>query len=153
MELHPTQQAILKFRKKLMANLASLTCDIPSSNSNWKWVLMTEDEYLLAQCRQHGYDPNSKARVKLGEDAGKIFNRPKVQPAGIFEPPATKSVAQIPNAETKHNKAFSMPDSPSLFASLSLNLVIPNHPHLFTPTTALQMTSPTVPSNKRKQKP
>ena len=54
-----------------MANLASLTCDIPNSNNNWKWVLMSKDEYLLAQCHQHGYDPNSPAEVKLGEDAGK----------------------------------------------------------------------------------
>lgn len=88
-----------------MANLASLACDIPNSNNNWNRVLMTEDEYLLAQCRQHGYDPNSPEEVKLGKDAGKIFDNPTVTPASIFEPPVTESVAQIHNAETKHNKA------------------------------------------------
>ena len=67
---------------------------------------MSEEEYLLTQCRQHGIDPNSKAKVKSGNDVGKIFNHPKVKPAGIFEPPVTKSVAQIHNAETKHNKVF-----------------------------------------------
>ena len=104
-DLHPTRQAILKIRKKLMANLASLPCDIPNFNNNWKWVLMTESEYLLAQCRQHGYDPNLPAKVKLGKDAGNIFVCPKVQSAGLYEPPDTESVAQIYNAETKHNKA------------------------------------------------
>ena len=87
-----------------MTNLASLTCDIPNSDNNWKWVLMTEDEYLLAQCRQHGYD-NSKAKVKLGKDAGHIFDCPEVTTAGIFEPPETESVAKIHNVETKRNKA------------------------------------------------
>ena len=33
-DLHPTRQAILKNRKNLIANLASLTCDIPNSNNN-----------------------------------------------------------------------------------------------------------------------
>ena len=88
-----------------MANLTSLTCDIPNSNNNWKWVPMTEDEYLLAQCRQHGYDHNSPAKVKLGEDAGNIFDRSKVTLSDIFEPPVTKSVVQIHNTNTKHNKA------------------------------------------------
>ena len=69
-DLHHTRQAILKICKKLMANLASLTCDISNSNNNWKWVLMTKDEYLLAQCRQHGYDPNSKEEVVLGKKEG-----------------------------------------------------------------------------------
>ena len=35
-DLHPTRQAILKIPKKLKADLASLTCDIPKSNNNWK---------------------------------------------------------------------------------------------------------------------
>ena len=75
-DLHPTRQAILKIRKKLMSNLASLPCDIPNSNNNWKWVLMSEEEYPLAQCRQHGIDPTSKAKVKLGKETGKIFKCP-----------------------------------------------------------------------------
>ena len=83
-DLHPTCQAILKIRKKLMANLSRLTCDIPNSNNNWKLVLMTEDEYLLAQCRQHGYDSNSKDKVVLGKKERKIFDRPKVKPAGYM---------------------------------------------------------------------
>ena len=92
-DLHPTRQAILKIRKKLMANLAGLTCDILNSNNNWKWMLIAKEDYLLAQCRQHGIDPNSKAKVKSGKEAGKIFDRPKVRPAGIFEPPETENVA------------------------------------------------------------
>ena len=35
-DLHPAHQAILKIRKILMANLAGLTRDIPSSNNKWK---------------------------------------------------------------------------------------------------------------------
>ena len=88
-----------------MANLASLTCDIPNSNNNWKWVLMTEDEYLLAQCCQHyGYDPNAKAEVKLGKETGNIFDCSEVQTAGLYKPPETNNVAQIHSTETKHNK-------------------------------------------------
>ena len=68
-------------------------------------MLMTEDEYLLAQCCQHGIDPNSKANLKKGKDAEKIFDCPEVTPAGIFEPPETESITKIHNAKTKHNKA------------------------------------------------
>ena len=68
-------------------------------------MLMSEKEYILAQCRNHGIDPNSIAKVKSGKDAGKIYDCHKVKPAGIFEPPVIKSVAQIHNSETKHNKA------------------------------------------------
>ena len=88
-----------------MTILASLTCDIPNSNNNWKWVLMTKDEYLLAQCRQYGYDPNLEEDVKQGCADGKIFDCPKLEPAGLYESPKTKSVAQIHIAESKHNKA------------------------------------------------
>ena len=88
-----------------MANLASLTWEIPNSNNNWKWVLMTKDEYLLTLCCQHGYGPNSKAEVKLGKDSGNISDRPNVQPASLYKPPETESLAQIHNAETKHNMA------------------------------------------------
>ena len=66
--------------------------------------LMTEDEYLLAQCRQHGYNPNLIDEVKLGRTAGQIFDRPKIKPAGVYEPPKTESIVQIHNAESKHNK-------------------------------------------------
>jgi hypothetical protein len=104
-DLHPTRQAILKIRKKLIANLASLTCDIPNSNNNWKWVLMSAEEYLLSQCRQHGIDPNSKVKVKLGKETGKIFARPIVKPAGIYEAPETDNVAKVHIAESKHNRA------------------------------------------------
>ena len=62
---------------------------------------MTEDEYLLAQCRQHRYDPDSPPDVVLGRTAEKIFDRPKVVPAGEFDPPDTN----IHITEGKHNKA------------------------------------------------
>ena len=129
-DLHPTHQDILKVRKKLMANLASLTCDIPNSNNNWKWVLMTKDEYLLAQCRQHGYDPNSTADVHLGKDAGHVFDRPKVQPAGLYEPPETDNVARVHIAESKDNKASA---NKTHFAHTNLACVLPDAiiTHLF----------------------
>ena len=66
---------------------------------------MSKDEYLLAQCRQHGIDPNSTEEVKLGKEVDKNFDCPKVTLPGIFEPPDIKSAALIHNAETKHNKA------------------------------------------------
>ena len=88
-----------------MANLASLTCDIPNSNNNWKWVPMSEEEYLMAQCRHHGIDPTSKARVKLGKEMGKIFKRPRVKPVGLYDAPGTNNVAKVHIVESKHNKA------------------------------------------------
>ena len=67
---------------------------------------MTEDEYFLAQCRQYGYDPNSKEEVALGKKAGLIFDCPEVKPAGgLYEPPETTNVARVHIAESKHNKA------------------------------------------------
>ena len=66
---------------------------------------MIEDEYRLAQCHQHGIDPNSKTNVEKGKDTGKLFDCPEVTPMGIFVPPETESVVKIHNAETKHNKA------------------------------------------------
>ena len=66
---------------------------------------MTKDEYLLAQCCQHRYDPSSPVEVELGKDAGNISDHPKVQLTGLYEPPETESVAHIRNADTKHNKA------------------------------------------------
>ena len=65
---------------------------------------MSKDEYLQAQCRQHGIDPTSKTNVKKGKDWGKIFDRPKVQPAGLYKPPVTDNVAKVHMAKTRHNR-------------------------------------------------
>ena len=65
---------------------------------------MSEDEYLLAQCRQHGYDPNSPAEVQLGKDTGHIFDRPEVKPAGLYVAPVTNSVTKVHIKESKHNR-------------------------------------------------
>ena len=43
--------------------------------------------------------------MKLSKEVGKIFERPKVKPVGLYEAPETDNGAKVHIAESKHNRA------------------------------------------------
>lgn len=90
----PTRDAVLKIRRSISKNLVSLPCKIHGSLNNWRWLVMTNEEYLQEQCTRHEIDYDSTKLVEAHTKNGLLFKRPTVEAPPMYNR-ALKGMARM----------------------------------------------------------